>query len=39
VEFIRVRQDEQSRLQRLIGLVLEESTVGTTPDRQELTAA
>ncbi|MBA5872294.1 MAG: hypothetical protein GDA68_20190 [Nitrospira sp. CR2.1] len=39
VEFIRVRQDEQGRLQRLIGRVLEESTAGVATDRQELTAA
>ncbi len=39
VEFIRVRRDEQSRLQRLIGQMLEESAVEADTDRQELTAA
>ncbi len=39
VEFIRVRQDEQNRLQRLIGQVLEASNGGAIHERRELTAA
>jgi hypothetical protein len=39
LEFIRVRRDEQSRIQRLIGQILEESAVGHEQGRQELTAA
>ena len=39
IEFIRVRRDEQSRLQRLIGQLLEESTVGHERGGQELAAA
>ncbi|HRC25722.1 MAG: PilZ domain-containing protein, partial [Nitrospira sp.] len=39
IEFIRVRRDEQSRLQRLIGQVLEESTMEASTNGHELTAA
>ena len=39
IEFIRVRRDEQSRLQRLIGQVLEESTMAASTNGHELTAA
>ncbi|MDR4481366.1 MAG: PilZ domain-containing protein [Nitrospira sp.] len=39
IEFIRVRQDEQNRLQRLIGQVLEASAVEADADGRELTAA
>jgi hypothetical protein len=34
-----VRRDEQSRLQRLIGQVLEESTMEASTNGRELTAA
>ena len=39
IEFIRVRGDEQSRLQRLIDQVMEESAVEGNMERRELTAA
>ncbi len=39
IEFIRVRRDEQSRLQRLIGQLLEESAMEADSNGRELTAA
>jgi hypothetical protein len=39
IEFIRVRRDDQSRIQRLIGPLLNESIVGIDTDRRELAAA
>lgn len=38
IEFIRVRRDDQSRLQRLIDRVIEEAAEAN-PDRRELAAA
>ena len=39
IEFIRVRRDDQSRIQRLIRPLLEESVVEAGTDRRELAAA
>jgi PilZ domain. len=39
IEFIRVRRDDQGRIQRLIGQLLDESAVETRSDQRELTAA
>jgi hypothetical protein len=39
IEFIRVRRDDQGRIQHLIGQVLDEAAVEAGADQRELTVA